>query len=299
MHLQRNTIPLKVKNFYKVDTKRPKNDSKLDTIDQLQNSFRIIKRPIKIIRAEDQKDSRYHKTFKSNTRNDTRQPMHKKDKAVDHSLDNKRFPPTLAEISTQTDIMKAYKNKNIDDNKGTIPLIVANDPILSTLRKCKCFACYHKYINSMEGMKHLASLTPIPEPISIKLPSLIKIKKTALSKRTDKFNVNKEFNAKRMKSPCINPLNEFGTYKVKKGKTLDWGHSKLFKKICNDETDIWNDIIKKQILTEGEVSNLLSFSMKNYYKELRPKLESTLRSLCKNLNLKFKIDKKNISDVRS
>eukprot|EP00826_Nyctotherus_ovalis_P066290 TRINITY_DN9785_c0_g2_i1.p2 TRINITY_DN9785_c0_g2~~TRINITY_DN9785_c0_g2_i1.p2 ORF type:complete len:114 (+),score=16.04 TRINITY_DN9785_c0_g2_i1:740-1081(+) len=78
---------------------------------------------------------------------------------------------------------------------------------------------------------------------------------------------------------------------------IDWGDSKLFRVIRNSEADIWKLFVEEQVLTEEEISRILSQT--NDYGRIRHLAGYTLRNLCETLGMKHAVDTWNTTSVRA
>eukprot|EP00826_Nyctotherus_ovalis_P040045 TRINITY_DN3899_c0_g1_i17.p1 TRINITY_DN3899_c0_g1~~TRINITY_DN3899_c0_g1_i17.p1 ORF type:complete len:428 (+),score=78.52 TRINITY_DN3899_c0_g1_i17:74-1357(+) len=89
-------------------------------------------------------------------------------------------------------------------------------------------------------------------------------------------------------------LPSFSTEELYGGNNVDWGKSKLFQRIFNGDTDVWDIFAKKQVLSEQETEELLRMVHKNAYRE---NIEDTLFCLCEDLSIDYEININNTSTV--
>lgn len=86
----------------------------------------------------------------------------------------------------------------------------------------------------------------------------------------------------------------FSTEELYGGNNVDWGKSRLFQRIFNGDTDVWDVFAKKQVLSEQETEELLHAAHKNAYRE---NVEDTLFCLCEDLSIDYDVDINNTSTV--
>lgn len=207
--------------------------------------------------------------------------------------------PHYTEYSTQTEPVSHHSRRNSQIKSQGIKATNPNksheldkcNKTLSVLKKGRCFACYYKYINSIEGRRQVGFITPGNGPIKIELPKFME----KIASTEPKGSRKGKFARKNPKPPCINPLKRST---VVRKENMDWGSSRLFQRISAEEFDAWTLHAKGQVFTETEISALLSFPPSRDYKRIRSKLECTLTALCDCLNINFGIDPHNKAKVR-
>jgi len=244
-----------------------------------QGVFKVLRRPIKIITHEESKEFSFPEETKVNTSVNTLKLKKKLKKMLDVATDTMDRNQLVADTSTQT-IRTSHKRKKKIKKQ---PNIIAQTSIL-LLRKCRCFACYHKYMQMIGNNKSALGITSG----KLTLPRIQIYKKSPSALEQYKI---------RLISKNHLPNNDNFNGIEKHIESIDWGNSVLFKAISNNETHIWKTFPEKQILTEGEISKFLDRTMKKDYKWIRPKIENTFNKLCKILGIRYTIDKWNTTDV--
>ena len=78
---------------------------------------------------------------------------------------------------------------------------------------------------------------------------------------------------------------------------VEWGKSRLFKRIVDGHLDVWNAFSGKEFLSESEIRRLLSVGIEENQKQIRTVAKSTLFTLCGDLNIDCKSDPYDSSEV--
>lgn len=89
----------------------------------------------------------------------------------------------------------------------------------------------------------------------------------------------------------VNKKDANGNYTV-----VEWGQSRLFKRIVDGHLDVWNAFCGKEFLSESEIRKLLSEGIENQ-RQVRTVAESTLFTLCGDLNIDCRPDPYDVSEV--
>ena len=278
---------------YKITTRL----NEITFLGQHKNDFKIKRRRVKIIRDLQSSDNRLHTPMKENIESSINQrdsPSTKDIVTENIEIRNSKLSHRVQTVSRDCKRSCIIKSEGIET--GAI-IIDPNKPFdsdkcnktLYDLKRGRCYACYYKYINSIEGRRQIGFITPGSGPFKI-LP--FHFRKTFFSiepKKTAKSIT------KNIKSPFINPLKK---PTVVKNTKFDWSNSKLFKRLTNNEYDAWNIQEKNKVFTETDVATLLSHPLNKNYKRIRSKLERTILNLCDSLNINFSIDSHNMTKAK-
>lgn len=253
-------------------------------MDKTHKLLTIVRRPIRILKRKKSRDFVFPEEAKI-TILSLKEALRRADASTstaDHHK-NRLRALQLENSATQT-VPVPRRKKNIKKHAA-----IAAQPVVSTLRRCRCFACYYKYTRLAESNKTI--VPAIPSKIS--LPKIKTYKKSPSVEGKYKIRLlsKRPLRKKHMRQSPTDGENSTETG----AQCIDWGKSKLFRIIRNSEADIWKLFVEEQILTEEEVSSILSQA--SDYSQTRHLAEHTLRSLCETLGIRHTVDAWNTTSV--